>query len=145
MLAEKTAWPERIVRGKRVRSEPVIVNDETTIFDDQDAVEIDGAIRAEPGKSAAADRPRTPPRREARPQAEPADDDLDFLPPTAGRRKTPERARPQPPNDEDLPEAIPEPAPPSTKPKRKPQPPPSDDDEPELEAPKSARAGARPA
>ena len=91
MLAEKTAWPERIARGKRVRSEPVIVNDETTIFDDQDAVEIDGAIRAEPAR-AAADRPRTPARREARPQAEPAETTS-----TSSRRQPAGRRRPSGP------------------------------------------------
>lgn len=142
MLAEKTAWPERIVRSKQARSEPVIVDEETPIFDDQDGVEIDGAIRAAPGTSDATERPRTPARREARPQADPADDDLDAIPPANSRKKRPGQAKPQPPNDEDLPEAMPEPAPPSTKAERKPQPPTADDIEPELEAPRSARSRA---
>jgi len=144
LLAEKTAWPERIVRSNRVRSQPVIADDETTIFDDQDGVEINGAINSQPDRGAPTERLRTPARREVRPQAEPADDELDLIPPPARRKKPPGQARPQPPNVEDLPEALPGPAPSTAKPKAKPkpQPPAADDDEPELEAPRSSRSGA---
>ena len=45
LLAEKTAWPERVVKAGRPRKEPVIVDGETSFFDDPDGIEIDGAIR----------------------------------------------------------------------------------------------------
>ncbi len=143
ILAQKTAWPERIVLGRRPRNKPMIVGNETPIFDDTDGVEIDGAIRAEPLPDAAAERPRKTPRREVRPRAEPsaADelDDLDAIPPPDSRKKPPGQTRPQRPNDEDLPEAAP--SQPKVKQERKPQPPSPDDDLPELEAPRSASNG----
>ena len=73
LLAEKTAWPERIVKAGRARKEPVIVDSETTFFDDPDGIEIDGAIRRDTLPDAASPQPRAPVRREVRPQAEPAE------------------------------------------------------------------------
>ena len=132
LLAEKTAWPERIVKAGRARKEPVIVDSETTFFDDPDGIEIDGAIRRDTLPDAASPQPRAPVRREVRPQAQPADDDLDAIPPRTSRNKTPGRTKPRPqrPNDEDLPQAIPGPAPSRPQAQRKPTPStPADDDE----------------
>ena len=84
MLAEKTAWPERIVRGKRIRNGTVIIDRGLPLDDDVDGIEIDGAIRQQPLPGAAAERrPRLPARRQARPEAEPSFDDeleLDAIP-----------------------------------------------------------------
>ena len=140
-LAEKTAWPERVVKAGRPRKEPVIVDGETTFFDDPDGIEIDGAIRRDVLPDAATPRPRAPVRREVKPQAEPAiDDDLDTIPPPTSRTKKPGQTKPQRPNDEDLPEAMPGPAPSRVKPGRKPQlPNPDDDDDlPDLAPPKAS-------
>jgi len=136
LLAEKTAWPERIVKKGRPSKEPVIVDDETPFFDDPDGIEIDGAIRRDTLPDAASERPRGPARREARPQAElSTDDDLDAIPPATSRKKG--EARPKRSNDEDLPEAMPEPAAPKAKKERKPQPtnPKNGDDLPDLAPP----------
>ena len=59
LLAEKTAWPERIVKGKRPRNLPVIVGEEIPFADDPDGVQVDGAIRGEPLPDAPARRPRS--------------------------------------------------------------------------------------
>ena len=140
LLAEKTAWPERVVKAGRPRKDAVIVDGDTTFFDDQDGIEIDGAIRRDPLPDAASPRPRTPVRREVKPQAEPADDDLDAIPPPTSRNKTPGQIKPQRPNDEDLPEAMPGPAPSRAKQERKPLPskPADDDDLPDLAPPGSS-------
>lgn len=140
LLAEKTAWPERVVKAGRPRKEPVIVDGETTFFDDQDGIEIDGAIRRDTLPDAASPRPRAPVRREVKPHAEPDDDDLDAIPPPTSRKKVPGQTKPQRPNGEDLPEAIPGPAPSRTKPGRKPQlpNPDEDDDLPDLAPPKAS-------
>ncbi len=138
LLAEKTAWPERVVKAGRPRKEPVIVDGETTFFDDPDGIEIDGAIRRDILPDAAAPRPRAPVRREIKPQAEPSTaDDLDAIPPPTSRKKTPGQTKPQRPNDEDLPAAIPGPAPSRAKQERKPLPskPEDDDDLPDLTPP----------
>ncbi len=139
LLAEKTAWPERIVKAGRPSNLPRIVDGETTIFDDQDGIEIDGAIRRDTLPDAASPRQRGPVRREVKPQAEPAtDDDLDAIPPPASKKKSQGQTRPQRPNDEDLPEAMPgpAPAPARTKPAPKPLPPdPDEADVPELAPP----------
>ena len=129
LLAEKTAWPERVVKAGRPRKEPVIVDGETTFFDDQDGIEIDGAIRGDTLPDAVSPRPRAPVRREIKPQAEPATADLDAIPPPTSRKKTPGQAKPQRSNDEDLPEAMPEPAPSRAKQERKPLPSKAEDDD----------------
>jgi lipid-binding SYLF domain-containing protein len=142
MLAEKTAWPERIAKGRRLRGAPVLLDGEVPWLDGPDRTPVDSAVRAEPLPRAAGDRTRSSPKGEARPQAEPGDlDDLDTIPPPARRKPSPGQTKPQRPNDEDLPEAVPDPA--AAKPKRqsKPQPPSSDDDAPDLDAPKSASTG----
>jgi lipid-binding SYLF domain-containing protein len=139
LLAEKTAWPERIVKGKKPSGKPVIIQGDNSFFDDPDGIQVDGAIRAEPLPDAPVRRPRTAPRHEARPQAEPAEeDDLDAIPPPTSRKKPQGQAKPQQPNDEDLPEALPDPAPPRAKPKPKPAPreTPDDDEVPRLDPPK---------
>jgi hypothetical protein len=141
LLAEKTAWPERVVKAGRPRKEPVIVDGETTFFDDQDGIEIDGAIRRDTLPDAASPRPRAPVRREVKPQADPSTaDDLDAIPPPTNRKKTPGQTKPQRPNDEDLPEAIPGPAPARAKQERMPRPPkPEDDDDlPDLAPPQAS-------
>ncbi len=138
LLGEKTAWPERVVKAARPRKDPVIVDGETTFFDDQDGIEIDGAIRRDTLPDAASPQPRAPVRREVKPQAEPATaDDLDAIPPPTSRKKTPGQTRPQRPNDEDMPEAMPGPAPSRPKQQRKPLPskPADDDDQPDLAPP----------
>ena len=43
LLAEKTAWPEHIVKGKRHRNQPVIIPGESSDYDDLDGIQIDGA------------------------------------------------------------------------------------------------------
>jgi lipid-binding SYLF domain-containing protein len=145
MLAEKTAWPERIARGRKVRTAPVVVDGEVPWLDDEDRMPGDRSIRAEPLPGPAGPRPRSAPKPEVRPQAEPGDiDDLDEIPPPT-RRKPPAQAKPRPRNDEDLPEAAP--ARPKTQ--RTPEPKSTDDDAPDLDAPKSAsngraRSGATP-
>jgi lipid-binding SYLF domain-containing protein len=138
LLAEKTAWPERIVKGKKPGGRPVIIQGDSSFLDDPDGIEVDGAIRAEPLPDSPVRRPRTAPRPEARPQAEPAEEDeLDAIPPPTSRKKPPGQAKPQQPNDEDLPEALPEPAPPKVKQKPKPAPRETPDDEvPRLDPPK---------
>jgi lipid-binding SYLF domain-containing protein len=137
MLAEKTAWPERIVKGKRaVRG--VIVEDEIPSYDDPDGIEIDGEIRQQPLPREPRGRSRVPGRGESRPGAEPEDlDDLDAIPAPASRTKKPGQAKSTRPNDEDLPEALPEKAS-RPRPRAKPAPGPSrpDEDEvPDLSAP----------
>ena len=144
LLAEKTAWPEHIVKGKRLRNQPVIMDDESSYFDDPDGIQVDGA-RGREAPSASTRRPGAATGREPKPTAEPGlKDDLDAIPPAKGRQKPPLATRPDRSNDEDLPEAMPEPAAPKPKSERKPQPKStSDDDEPELEAPSSsARSGS---
>jgi hypothetical protein len=144
LLAEKTAWPEHIVKGKRLRNQPVIMDDESSYFDDPDGIQVDGA-RGREAPSASTRRPGAATGREPKPTAEPGlKDDLDAIPPAKGRQKPPLATRPDRSNDEDLPEAMPEPAAPKPKSERKPQPKStSDDDEPELEAPRSsARSGS---
>ncbi len=136
LLAEKTAWPERVVKAGRPRKGPVIINGEPTFFDEEEGIEIDGAIRRDTLPDAATPRSRGPVRREVKPQAEPADDDLDSIPPPTSRKKTPAQTKPQPPNDEDLPEAMPGPPPSGAKPRRKPPASkPADDDLPDLAPP----------
>jgi lipid-binding SYLF domain-containing protein len=143
MLAEKTAWPERIVKGTRSKSEPVIMDDGSSFFDDPDGIEIDGAIRQEPLPAAPANRPRSPAGRSARPRRESsADDDLDALPPPASRKRAPRQGEPQQTNEEDLPEAVPESPPPKAKVGPKPTSPGVDDDLPELAPPKSGSSKA---
>jgi lipid-binding SYLF domain-containing protein len=156
MLAEKTAWPERIVRGKRIRNGAVIIDRGGPLDDDVDGIEIDGAIRQEPLPGAAAERsPRSPARRQARPDAEPSFDDepeLEAIPSDAKPKTIPRLRKPVPANDEDLPAAMPEPARPRLKPKpdskpgpQKPKPKPVPetkpdaeiDDSPDLEAPQT--------
>ena len=156
MLAEKTAWPERIVRGKRIRNGTVIIDRGRPLDDDVDGIEIDGAIRQQPLPDAAAERsPRSPVRRQPRPEVEPSFDDdleLDAIPSDAKpKTKTiPRLRKPTPANGEDLPEAMPEPAPPRVKarpdskpqiqkPKPKPETKPEAeiDDSPDLEAPQT--------
>jgi lipid-binding SYLF domain-containing protein len=143
MLAEKTAWPERIVRGKRPRSGPVKAGNEMLLFENPDGVEIEGGIRDEPIPGAAAPRPRAPARSESRPHAEPDDlDDLDSTDPAAKSQRKPGQTNPKPSNDEDLPEAIPAPARPRPKPERKPAATEPDDEEvPRLEPPGSSDSG----
>ena len=138
LLAEKTAWPERVVKAGRPRKEPVIVDGEATFFDDPDGIEIDGAIRRDTFPDAAAPQPRAPVRREIKPHAEPSTAaDLDAIPPPTSRKKTPGQTKPQRPNDEDLPAAMPGPAPSRAKQERKPLPskPEDDDDLPDLAPP----------
>ena len=90
LLAEKTAWPERVVKAGRPRKEPVIIDGEATFFDDPDGIEIDGAIRRDTFPDAAAPQPRPPVRREIKPHAEPSTAaDLDAIPPPTSRKKTP--------------------------------------------------------
>ncbi len=141
LLAEKTALPERVVKAGRPRKEPLIVDGETTFFDEQDGIEIDGAIRRDTLPDAASPQPRAPVRRDIKPQAEPStDDDLDAIPPPTSKKKTPGQTRPQRPNDEDLPEAMPGPAPSRPKQQRKPlpsKPADDDDDVPDLAPPKT--------
>ena len=133
LLAEKTAWPERIVKSKKLRNRPVIIGEEMPFVDDLDGARGDGAIRGEPVPGASSRRPRTLPRSEARPYAEPGeDDDLEALPPPTSRKKTPGQNRPQRPNDEDLPEALPDPAPPRAKAKARPKPAPANPDDNEI-------------
>jgi lipid-binding SYLF domain-containing protein len=140
MLAEKTAWPERIAKGRRVRGAPVLLDGEVPWLDEPDRSPADSAIRATPLPGAAAQRPRPLPKQEARPRAEPSDlDDLDDIPPPTRSKPSPGQLAPQRPNEEDLPEALPDPAPAKSKRQRKPQPP--DADAPDLEAPKSASTG----
>ena len=138
LLAEKTAWPERVVKAGRPRKEPVIIDGEATFFDDPDGIEIDGAIRRDTFPDAAAPQPRAPARREIKPHAEPSTAaDLDAIPPPTSQKKTPGQTRPQRPNDEDLPAALPGPAPSRAKQERKPLPskPEDDDDLPDLAPP----------
>jgi SH3 domain-containing YSC84-like protein 1 len=150
ILAEKTAWPERIVRSGRPRTEGVVIEDSSPWYEEPDGIEPDREVRDEPPPGPAAARRRTPARREARPTAEPGlDDDIDFLPAGNGPKKAPKQAKPAPANDEDLPEAMPEPAaakarPQAAKPKPKPKPDNLDDDLPDLEAPRTGtgRPGA---
>jgi lipid-binding SYLF domain-containing protein len=154
LLAEKTAWPERIVKGKRIRSGTVIIDRGMPLDDDIDGIEIDGAIRQEPLPGAAPGRsPRTPMRRPARPGAEPSlDDDLELeaIPSDTRPKTIPKLRKPAPANDEDLPAAMPDPAPPRAKAKPdstprplKPKPKPETkpdveiDDSPDLEAPQT--------
>jgi SH3 domain-containing YSC84-like protein 1 len=151
MLAEKTAWPARIAKSGRPRNRTVIIEEGRPWDDDPDGIEIDGAIRDE-ALPAASERPRSPARRQVRPQAEPSfDEEPDSLPPDLNRKKTPRQTKPAPANDEDLPEAMPEPAPPKTeakapaKPRSKPQTPKPEarpeadvEDLPELEAPETS-------
>jgi hypothetical protein len=154
MLAEKTAWPERIVRGKQIRNGTVIIDRGRPLDDDVDGMEIDGAIRQEPLPGAAVERsPRSPARRQARPDAEPSFDDepeLEAIPSDAKPKTVPRLRKPAPANDEDLPAAMPEPARPKLKPKpdnkpgsQKPKPVPETkpdaeiDDSPDLEAPQT--------
>ncbi|MGC8638277.1 MAG: lipid-binding SYLF domain-containing protein [Isosphaeraceae bacterium] len=125
LLAEKTAWPERVVKSKKLRKRQVIIGEEMPFVDDVDGARVDGANRGEPVPGASSRRPRTSPRPAARPRAEPGDDDLDAIPPPTSRKKTPGQTRPQRPNDEDLPEALPAPAPAGSKPKPKPKPKPA--------------------
>jgi lipid-binding SYLF domain-containing protein len=141
MLAEKTAWPERIVRGnKRPSSRPLILDDEPSMLDDPDGVEIEGAIRQEP-------LPAPPPRgsfKGDRPGREPsAADDLDAIPPARPRKKPSPPAQPSRGNEEDLPE--PAPSAPGAKTNGTPQPAPADDDDddPELAPPRSASSGSK--
>jgi lipid-binding SYLF domain-containing protein len=141
MLAEKTAWPERIARGRNTRGEPVIRDETPSFIEDSDGVEIEGAIREEPSP-ALTDRPRSTsradrPRREREPSEA---DDLDAIPPASPRKKPSQPARPQR-NDEDLPETAP--AAPNSRTKGSPQPRPApvdndDDDDPELAPPRAA-------
>jgi lipid-binding SYLF domain-containing protein len=154
MLAEKTAWPERIVRGKRTKTGPVII-DRGMPLDDADGIEIDGAIRQEPLPGAASERsPRFPARRQARPDAEPSFDDepeLEAIPSDAKPKTIPRlrKPAPAPANDEDLPAPAPSKA--KAKPQRNPQPvkpkpspeakPEAEiDNSPELEAPQPSSA-----
>jgi hypothetical protein len=141
MLAEKTAWPERIARSRRPKNGTVILEEARPWDDEPDGIKIDGGIREEVLPDAATERPRAPSRREVRPQAEPSfDEELDSLPPETTRKKAPKQTKPAPPNDEDLPEAIPGPAPTRAKAKAQTKPRPSpkaDDDVPDLEAPKT--------
>ncbi len=138
LLAEKTAWPERVVKAGQPRNEPVIVDGETTFFDDQDGIEIDGAIRRDTLPDEAAPRPRGPVRREVKPQAE-SDEDLDAVAPPPKRKKTPDQTKPQRANEEDLPEAMPGPTPARAKQERKPLPskPQDDDNSPDLSPPEA--------
>jgi SH3 domain-containing YSC84-like protein 1 len=141
LLAEKTAWPERVVKAGRPRKQPTVVDGETTFFDDQDGIEIDGAIRRDTLPDAASPQSRAPIRREVKPRADSStDDDLDAIPPPSSRNKTPRQTKPQRPNDEDLPEAMPGPAPSRAKPERKPLPskPEDDDDLPDLAPPRTS-------
>lgn len=140
MLAEKTAWPERVVRSGRPRTGTVIIEDDVPSIDGPDGVEFDPDDRSRPATA----KPRPTPRRESRPSAEPGlddDIDLDFLPSGTNSKKAPKPVKPAPANDEDLPEALPEPAPPrapkAASPKPRPRTDDPDDDLPELEAPKS--------
>jgi lipid-binding SYLF domain-containing protein len=158
MLAEKTAWPERVVRSGRPRTGVVIIEDDVPSFEGPDGIELDSKVRSEPLPGPAPSRPRTStsPRVESRPTAVPElgpDDDIDFIPSGKSPKKAPRRVKPAPANDEDLPEAMPEPAPARTRPKAakpKPEPRPSaepgdpDDDLPDLEAPRAGntRPGA---
>jgi lipid-binding SYLF domain-containing protein len=156
ILAEKTAWPERIVRGKRIRNGAVIIDRGLPLDDDVDGIEIDGAIRQQPLPGAASERsPRSPARRQARPDAEPAFDDepeLEAIPSDTKPKTIPRLRKPAPANGEDLPEAMPEPARPKLKPnpdskpgpqKPKPKPVPETkpdaeiDNSPDLEAPQA--------
>jgi SH3 domain-containing YSC84-like protein 1 len=140
LLAEKTAWPERIVKSKGRRNGPVIIDEEMPFVDDLDGAEVDGAMRGKPVPDSSVRRPRRSTKPEARPHAEPgADDDLDAIPPPTSRKKAPGQARPQRPNDEDLPEALPDPAPPRAKAKPRPKPAPANPDDnevPRLDPPK---------
>lgn len=135
LLAEKTAWPERIVRSKKPRNGTVIVEENLPFVDDLDGAEVDGAIRDQPAPSA---RRRTSPKVETRPRAEPGDDDdLDSLPAPTRRKKTPGQTQPRSANDEDLPQALPDPAPPRAKPRPRPAPTDPDDNEvPRLDPPR---------
>jgi lipid-binding SYLF domain-containing protein len=139
MLAEKTAWPEYIVKGKRLRNPPVIMDDDSFDSDDPDGIQIDGALGRE-APPASARRPNPATERGPKPSAEPGpDNDLDSVPPLSGRQKAPRVTKPENSNDEDLPEAMPEPAAPKAKSERKPRSKSTaDDDEPELESPKSS-------
>lgn len=139
MLAEKTASPERIVKAKKPRGEPVITDDETSLFGEDDGVEVEGAIRTQPmPPSSSRSRGNTRP---SQPRVESdAADDLDAIPPPTSRKKPAQPARPQRSNDEDLPEAIPpsaRPAKPSeaTRPSSV-----DDDDDLELTPPRTASA-----
>ena len=107
ILAEKTAWPERVARGPKTRTGPVIVDEEIPAYED-DGVEIKGGVRDEPLPGSASERPRAPSRREVRPQAEPGGvDDLDFIPTPAPRNKKPAPPASRRRNDEDLTRAGP--------------------------------------
>jgi hypothetical protein len=143
MLAEKTAWPERVVRGARPKNRPVIIEDGSS-WGDADGFEIDGGIRREPLPDAAPEgNARMPGTRRSRPQDEPSfDDDLDPLPPARSPKRPSRETKPAPANDEDLPEAMPEPAASKPKTERKPQTPKPEvrpkaevEDIPDLEAP----------
>jgi lipid-binding SYLF domain-containing protein len=151
MLAEKTAWPERIVKGRRPKNGAVIIDRGTPLDDEIDGIEIDGAIRREPVPGAVPERsPRSPARIQSKPQAEPSfDDELDSIPSDAKPKRIPKQTKPSPPNNEDLPEAMPEPAPPRSQarprpkpqtPKPEPKPEAEIDDAPDLEAPQSSGA-----
>lgn len=131
LLAEKTAWPEHIVRSRKTRGEPAIIDEEMVVEEFDDA-EADRTVRR-----------RTSPKPETRPQAEPGDDDdLEAIPPpfspSSNGGKTSGRSRkPQRPNDEDLPQALPEEAPARPKTRPKPAPAKPDGDEvPRLDPPK---------
>ena len=136
LLAEKTAWPEQIVKGKKPRTAPVIVGEEIPFGDDDETTVVDGAIRDEPVR-APSTRSRTAPRPQVKPQADPDDeDDIDALPPPPRRKKPQNQSRPQRPNDEDLPEALPGPAPAAAKARPKPRPEPAYQGEEEDEVPR---------
>ncbi len=132
LLAEKTAWPERVVKAGRPRNAPVVVDGDSSRFDEPDGIEIEGAIRRDTLPDPASPRPRAPVRSDVRPRAEPADDDLDAIPPPTSRNKTPGQTKPQQPNDEDLPEAMPGPPPSGSRPASKPRPRKPADDEDEV-------------
>ncbi len=139
MLAEKTAWPERIAvkppRGGTIVTEEL---DEPSLFGEESDVEVDGALRAEPAPKSTVKTPRGQSARPSRPRAEPSSpDDLDALPSRGSRTRTPDTDRPARTNDEDLPEAIP--VRPESRSEKKAAPAIDDDDDdaPELEAPKS--------
>jgi lipid-binding SYLF domain-containing protein len=150
MLAEKTAWPERIVRSGRPRTGAVIIEDEVPMLERPGGIELDSKVRTAPLPGPATTRPRTSPRIESRPTAEPElgpDDDIDLFPAGSSPRKATKPAKPAPANDEDLPEpapprARPKAASPETRPSAEPGDP--DDDLPDMEPPRTStgRPGA---
>jgi SH3 domain-containing YSC84-like protein 1 len=135
VLAEKTAWPERIVRGRR----PGVIRDGDRGFDAADGIEFDGAIEEQSPPLSPPEPVRGATRRRAKPRPEPDDDDLDPLPPARTTEKAPRHPRPRATNDEDLPEAASESSAPKAKLDRKPPPQPKSDtdDVPDLEPPQS--------